>query len=160
MFKKLNEGGGGSFIALNDGESVEGCFRGEPYEFFNIYLEKPAREYPNYIPGSSFRFRINFIVKEDDKYVAKKLERGVTDGKRIQYLLEEHGMDSLYKVKRQGAKGSEDTIYHIDFKASLTPEQKKNIDAVKLVELPYVDPNIQIEKDVQPEDIDDGDIPF
>lgn len=71
-------------LKIEDGKSIDGVFRGDPYEFEQHWTGK----FPTECPGRAtcteckagdkpfFRFRINFIVKENGAYTAKVFEQG------------------------------------------------------------------------------------
>jgi hypothetical protein len=134
FFKKDIPSDGGMFIKLRDGESVEGIFRGEPHEFYSVFGDKERTEYPDYVKGSSYKFKINFIVREEGKPVAKIYQGGVTVRRRLEYLFEEFGQDCVYKIARKGS-GKDDTEYFLDKKADLNPDQVANIDKLDLCQL-------------------------
>lgn len=123
---------GGSFIKLKDGDEVVGVFRGEPHTFYQEFKSKI--EYPYKVAGASFKFRVNFVVKEKDGYVAKILQGGATLAEQISACREEYGLDCAYKIKRKGS-GKEDTVYSVLYKSELAPQAKKEIDQVELKKL-------------------------
>lgn len=123
---------GGVFIKLKDKESVEGVFRGEIYWFYQIFKDK--KEYQEWVEGSSFKFRINFIVKENGAYVSKILQQGVTLAKLIRKYTQECGMNTLFKIEREGS-GKDDTTYYLIPKGPVSPEDLKQINAVKHLRL-------------------------
>lgn len=86
-FKKLSNGGGGSkaFLRLKSGERVKGIFKGDPFDFRQHWSQSEKRSYictgddcEHCKAGekSSFRFRINVIVKENEAYTAKVWDQG------------------------------------------------------------------------------------
>ena len=127
-FKDLGSSGdgGGSFIRLKkDGESVKGVFQGNPYDYKQHWGDNKkticigmgcalcrAGDTPR------FRFRINFIIKENGAYTAKIWEQGITAYKDLSGLnktLQEEGYkldEYLVKITRSGL-GKEDTSYPI-----------------------------------------------
>lgn len=127
--KKAKEASsGGMFIRLKAGEEIVGAFRGEPRVLYKIYQDKT--EYDHKVEGSTFRFKINFVVKEGDKWVAKIWESSATDGTKITAVKQEYGLeDSLFKIRRDG-QGKE-TVYHILYKGPLG-EDKSVVDEVVL----------------------------
>ena len=133
-WKKIDDAkeGGGFFIKLKNGESIEGLFRGEPYCFYQIFEDK--KEYSERVEGSSFKFKINFIIKEKGAYVPKILQQGVTLAKLVRKYTNECGMDTLFKIEREGS-GKDDTTYYLIPKGPVLPESLKQINAVKLLPL-------------------------
>lgn len=130
--KKAKEASGGSFIKLKDGDEVVGVFRGEPYTFYQEF--KSRIEYPYKVEGASFKFRVNFVIKSKDGYVAKILQGGATMAEQISACKDEYGLDCIYKIKRKGS-GKDDTTYSVLFKSELTPAQKKELASVELLSL-------------------------
>jgi len=124
--------GGGMFVKLKSGESIEGVFRGEPYCCYEKFKER--QEYATYVEGSSLKFKINFIVKENGSYVAKILKQGMTLAKQIRKLTLECGMDTLFKLEREGS-GKDDTVYYLIPKGPVAPTSLQHIDAVPLLPL-------------------------
>lgn len=133
-FKKAKEESEKSslFIRLKDGESIEGVFRGEPYFFYQKF--KDPIEYEKWAEGRSFKFKINFITRDNGTPTAKIFQGGATLRDMLIDAADEYSLDTVFKIKRTGS-GKDDTRYSILFKASLTPEQIKTIGEVKLNEL-------------------------
>lgn len=111
-----------NYLRLKDKESATGIFIGDPYEFRTHWagtksdLCSEDSTCPHCAQGikSSFRFRINFIIKEGAQYVAKVFEQGWTTYLILKqlhegdYNLEKHVM----KISRSGS-GPHDTVYSI-----------------------------------------------
>lgn len=117
-----------SFLKLKDGESAIGVFKGDPYEFYEIYQQGVV---PAGTKGASFRFRINFITREGASYVAKVFQNGVTVYKTLKYLNEEYdGLENVVvKISRTGST-KDDTIYHV---LPLPPKQQPTEDGWTLI---------------------------
>lgn len=97
-------GSGGVFVRLKDKESITGVFRGDIYEFFQLW--KPGAK-PEIVaegtPKASFRFRLNFIVKENDVYTAKIFENNSSTYKKLAALAGEYELDDVtVKITRDG----------------------------------------------------------
>ena len=104
---KFNATSGGNsdpnVIKLKDGQSVTGVLRGEPVEF-----EKAFK------PGDTpkFRFKINMVLNQDGKLVAKVLQGGwklyaqLSDLQNAGWKLEE----SFVMIARRGSQMN-DTVY-------------------------------------------------
>lgn len=123
---------GGKYIRLKDGESIQGVFAGAPRVFYKNFSSKEERDTP--ATGFSFRFQINFLVKEGEIYVAKIFEQGYTVRSTLLTVRDEYGMDCVYKISRKGS-GMEDTEYSILFKQNLTPELIAKLGKVELIPL-------------------------
>lgn len=131
---QIKTGDGGNFLKVKNKETVSVVFRGEPYEFYSVFGSKSA--VPEGTKGSKFRFLINAIVFEDGKFVAKPWEQGISVYKQLAHLNKEFGLEGKMKITRSGS-GKDDTEYSIlpDIKAPLSDAQKKQLDAVALVDL-------------------------
>lgn len=102
-----------NFLKLKPGETAQGVFRGELYDFRTHWADNRS----TICPGSEceicklgqkskFRFRVNFIVKEDqDTYVAKVIEQGWTFYEVLRALNEgDYELEKyVMKVTRQGS---------------------------------------------------------
>lgn len=153
-----------SFVKLEAEKSIQGVFRGEPYDFRAHYLDRRGIKCTGEncelcLAGnkSKFRFRINFITKQDDKYVAKVFEQGLTVYKQMS-ALQGGGYDlerSVVKITRHGS--GLDTEYSIIpiANGSLTPEKEKEVAAVELNSLDHQTPS-----ETEPPSTDLDNIPF
>lgn len=77
-FPKRSNGGGSdgpsNYLRIKDGESVTGILRGELYKYYQTGFGPTAQVVG---PGEGKeRFKANFVVKEDEKFVAKLWEFG------------------------------------------------------------------------------------
>lgn len=113
-----------SFLKLKDGDSCIGVFRGEPHEFYEIFKQG---EVPPGTKGASFRFRINFVMREGSAYVAKVFQNGITAYKTLQHLNQEYdGLENVVvKITRTGST-KDDTVYHV---LPLPPKQQPSEEA-------------------------------
>ncbi len=131
-------GGSNDFLKLKNGDSVTGVFRGDEYEFYGSWKEG------KFVvgEGKSFRFRINFITKDESgTYVAKVLEQGVTVYNQLKDLHAEYDLtETIVKITRSGA-GPSDTSYSIlpIKKSQVGPELEKQLQAVELKDLGHSD---------------------
>lgn len=116
------------YISLKDGQFIEGVFIGQPYPFYYIYKNKS--EFTEKVPGASFRFRINFAVRENDTWKIKIFSGGATLRDLILDAKEEFGLATIFKIKRTGST-KDDTRYSIfPSKISLTEKDKITIKAL------------------------------
>jgi len=147
-FSQVFEQGIGAdvFIRLADGQSIEGVLRGDPYEFWQHWVNKIPSECKGKgcqlcAEGSKaiFRFRINMIVKgEDGNLIAKIFEQGKTIYQLLQDL-SVSGYDlevTKIKIARKGSTMS-DTTYNVlpVPNGVLNEYQLKAVQAVKLNDL-------------------------
>lgn len=150
-FKDLpQETSGGSFVKIGAGESVIGVFRGEPHDFRQHWVGDRSEIC---LGGSSgdgcvhcangirptFRFRINFMVKEGNAYIAKIFEQGRRVYDQLKGLHADYDLEqTVVKISRQGS-GKDDTVYSVlplpPPKGSLSKEALSAIKDVKLHDL-------------------------
>lgn len=130
-------GGGGNYVKLADGETIEGVFVGKPVFFWYNFDKK---EYLPYVenarkPGKDFvfRFRTNFIVEEEGGYSAKIMEYGQKVLDVVYDAITEDGREAKYRIKRIGT--GQGTSYTVRLKGKLTPEEISVIGAVPLREI-------------------------
>lgn len=108
--RDLSEGGGSTFLKFKDGESKIGVFRGEIYEFFQVWENGKSRVVgPE--EGKS-RFRLNFITKEDGELKAKIFEFSLTTYNVLAEISSDYDLEkTAVKVTRRGM--GTDTTYLI-----------------------------------------------
>ena len=158
MKQEREKGGGSLYIKLKDGGFVEGLFRGEPHFFYQVFKDKV--EYENWAEGRSFKFKINFITKnEEGKLVAKVFQGGSTLRDMLLDAREEYGLDCVFKIKRTGST-KDDTRYSILFKKVLTPEEMEGIKGVKLISLEKKDGDQNFAAEEPPPPETESDLPF
>lgn len=112
---------GKNYLKLKDKESARGVFRGDPY-LFRIHWtgQKSAVcsgvSCPHCKVGekSSFRFRINFLLRENDQFVAKIWEQGWKVYLQLKALHEsDYDLEkTTVKVSRTGSDKN-DTSYAV-----------------------------------------------
>lgn len=115
-------GGGKDFIKLKDGDMIEGCFIGDPIDYRDHFKEGvcEGEMCPLCQQGkkSSFKFRINFVTKENDMLVAKIWQQGWTAYSTLAGLSDVYEKDGIdiskqkFRITRKGS-GKEDTEYQI-----------------------------------------------
>lgn len=120
--------GSGLFLKLESGKSVQCMVVGEPYGFYQIYPEK--KEYADWVPGSSFRFKINVAVLENGAFTMKIFNQGVTVAKTLRKFLQKLGPNTLFEIEREGS-GKDDTVYHIIPMGPVSPEQLEQVKKLK-----------------------------
>lgn len=127
MFKdddKLPAESTGSFLKLQDKESVRGVFRGVPYDYAQHFNQTENKSYTCEGPNCgyckkeekkpSFRFKMNFVTKDaDGKLTAKIFESGVSVYKQLRELDKQYsGLTKvIVTVTRNGVK--KNTTYSI-----------------------------------------------
>lgn len=139
QFRKIEETAGSqSYIRLKDKESVVGMFVGDPYEFFSLWENSKPRAVPEGTPGASFRFRLNFVVREGTNFTPKIFENGATVYRQLDELNAEYdGLDTIYvKITRNGS-GMETTYSILPSKAAPKAEELKHIKSLDLHDLSH-----------------------
>ncbi len=151
---KFSAGGGGSFLKINDKESVVGLFRGDPFEYKQHWINKqgvyctgegcPAcadDEKKNAQDGgkrkATFRFRLNFVTYDGVEYKPWILEQGWNFYQDLKGLHEgDYNLEkTLVKITRMGTGNmTKYTILPVANKV-MTEEELARIGQVKLLEL-------------------------
>jgi len=142
---KHSGSGSGLFVRLaNDRDKVVGVFVGDPYarethwtgERYEVCTGEGCSicaegKRPN------LRVSMNFYVPAERDL--KVIEGGVTWFKDLLKARDKYGLDKgLFEIERHGAAGDPKTSYTILPEEKLTPEQTKEIDALRLHDLPKV----------------------
>lgn len=143
---RSNSEGTMNLIRLKSGESLRGVFRGDVHEFKQHWSENRSVVCPGLNlcekcangEKASFRFSINFVLKENEHYIAKVWEQGWQTYLALK-ALHEGGYDLekyLMKISRSGATKN-DTTYSIVPVPNglLSPAQLVEVSKVKLVQL-------------------------
>lgn len=132
--KRANSGhdGPSNYLKIKDGESVTGILRGKIHTYYQSGFGPTAQIVG---PGEGKeRFRHNFVVKENDKYVAKVWEFGPKIYDMLS-ALDEAGWDlskTLLTVSRSGST-KENTKYTVTpNKKEPTPAAMKEIEKLEM----------------------------
>lgn len=152
-------GNGGKFLKLGDGEHVYCVLRGDikvSYSRWTGSTYEPAKKGEE---GASMRFKVNAIVAEDKKPVAKILEGGghlYFDLKGIndEYPLE----DTMIKITRTGVK--QNTRYTVIVAGPKAQPDEKTMAAIKAVQLLSLEPKGSVQTDDVPAFDDEDGPPF
>lgn len=135
-----SENGNGVFLKLKDGESVTGVFRGEVYEFRSKWENGKSKLVDEKDPEGKTRFRLNFVMREGDKFVPKIWEFGVSVYNQLADINEEYDLtQTKVKLTRRGT--GTDTTYSILplLKEPIPPKVMKEIEDVILNVLEHKD---------------------
>jgi len=142
--------GSKSFLKLKDKESATGIFRGEIHEFYAAWDGSKYKEVPEGTQGGSFRFRINFVVKEESNFVPKIFENGKGVYRQLAELHSEYDLqETVVKITRSGTETETTyTIMPLPPKMQMSKETKAFVDKIELLPLTakqsnaaYVDSN-------------------
>jgi hypothetical protein len=123
--------GSNLFLKLKDGESKTGVCRGEIYEFTIKWEGGKSSVCSPDDEGAKTRFRLNFVVHEDGKFVPKIWEYGLIVYNLLSEIAEEYDLEKTkLKITRRGT--GTDTVYMI------LPLLKEPIPAKTLAEIEAV----------------------
>jgi hypothetical protein len=149
-FKKSENAGGKNFLKLKAGDKVKGIFRGEPLDFRIHWITGRSSECPGLATcehcktgtKSAFRFRINFITKENDAYVAKILEQGWTTYELLESLHEPYNLEkTVVEITRRG-EGLNTSYTVVPLpppNGAVSPELEKKLAAIALHDLKNIE---------------------
>lgn len=153
-----------SFVKLTDGQTVTGIFRGEAFEFRTHWHERRSVVCPGdgcelcmTKDKPKYQFRVNFITKENEAYIAKIWQGSYNFYDQLRDLNTDYPIDqNILKITRDGSG------LHTKYKAlpilnsQITPELEAKISQIPLNELGHI---TDFEK--EPADGPDlSDIPF
>ena len=135
-FRKIEDvTGSNNYIKLKDKESIVGVFQGDIHEFFVRWENGKATEVAEGAPGASFRFRVNFVLKDGSTFAPKIFEQGVTVYRQLEELHAEYDLTTIFvKITRNGV--GQDTSYSVlPSKAQIKKEELAHIKTLKLHDL-------------------------
>lgn len=157
-------GDGGAFLKIEDNSSVNGLLRGDVLKFYQCWPQGGDKQvFDKPTPGASPRFKVNFIIHEEGKFVAKIWEFPPTVSNMLADIAEAYDLTQT-KIKISKHKQGKKTSYMILPLANekLTAKHLKEINAVELNTL-----SVPVEqapqgplKNYVPSDDDGSDIPF
>lgn len=108
-FKDLpkNESSGGAlpFLKLQNNETVTGILTGDIYDFHHIFAERKV--VPPGTKGAAFRFRVNFVTKDAQGFVAKVWEQGAVVYNKLKDL------DAIIRKMSKGQQDLSTTVVEI-----------------------------------------------
>ncbi len=156
--------GGGSFLKIEDNSSVNILVRGDVLKYYQNWPrggEKLVFDKPT--AGAKPRFKVNVIIHEDGKFVAKVWDFPPTVSNMLADIAEAYDL-SQTKIKISKDKFGDKTSYRVMPLANekLTAKHLKEINAVELNTLtisPTETGPKEPLKSYAPGD-DDGDLPF
>lgn len=128
--------GGGLFLTLKDGESAVGVFRGEPVTYFAKWVNGKTYPCSEDEDEASFKFRINFLTRENEVLVAKIFEKGAPTYRDLQAIHQEFNLEeTIVKVTRTG-EGKESRYKVMPVKENkVSAEMEAQLKAVTLKDL-------------------------
>lgn len=150
-----------NFVKLKDKESVVGVFMGDPLHFYSVWENNRTKEVPEGTPGASFKFKINFFVKDSAGFTAKIFQGGVKLYNQLIELHDEWDLEKTWiKITRQGT-GTETEYLLTPSKKEVTKEELKYLKSMELLPLeakPKANGEFQMQHSEN--DGDDTHIPF
>lgn len=148
QMKQSDGNGGGSFLKLESGKSVNGVFRGELYTFWQTWPQGGTKQvFAEPTPGAQMRFKANVVIYEDGKFVAKAWEFSPTVNNMLYEISQELDITKTKcKISRIGE--GKKTQYII---IPLGPLDAKSLKAIEAVELVQLEP-----REPQPDTGDNG----
>lgn len=154
------------FLQLKNGESATGVLRGEIYEFFIKWVNGKSEQVRANDPEGKSRFKVNIVVNEEGKFVAKIWEFSFFVYNDLANIASEYDITKTkIKITRNGS-GTETRYLILPLlKEPLGPKAMEQIEAVKLNILNKDKPNVDTyspgENDFgEPPVETDEDIPF
>lgn len=152
-------GGSGKFLKLGDGESVYCVLRGDikvSYSRWTGTTYEPAKKGEE---GASMRFKVNAIVAEDKKPVAKILEGGGHLYFDLKGINEEYPLeDTMIKITRTGVK--QNTRYSVIVAGPKAQPDAKTMEAIQAVQLHSLESKSKAQTSDVPNFDDSEDVPF
>jgi hypothetical protein len=126
--------GGGKFLKIEIGQSVNGVFRGEAMSYWQRWPKggvKETSDEPK--PGFAERFKINFVVHEEGAFISKIFDCNVQTYNQIAEINESMDIEAMKcKISRQPTgKGSMYMVLPL-LKEPLKPKALAEIEATEL----------------------------
>lgn len=119
---------GKHYLRLKDGDQIIGVFRGQPYEFYEIFNQG---EVPKSTQGATYRFRVNFITKEGSNYVAKIFQNGTRILGKMQRVNQVYnGLENVAVILSRTGSTKDDTMYDV---IALPDKQQPTEEGWKLI---------------------------
>lgn len=132
-----------TFLKLDNGQSVVGCFRGELMHFHSRWEDGRSQTCDKDAENAQFRFRVNFVFKErgfihDNQgfFASRIFENGIVAYEQICELVDEFDLENTWvRIKRVG--NDKFTRYEIEpiRKFEITEEQQMLLKSVDLKKL-------------------------
>lgn len=131
---KNSDEGGGSFLKIEDGQSVTGVFRGNVHKYYQLWPqggEKKVSDEP--FPGAQLRFKANFVVYENKQFVAKIFDFVANTNNSLANLSKVCDVRKTKVMITRNGMGKKTTYTVLPvLNEPITEEQLKKIEAVEL----------------------------
>lgn len=136
----------GLFIRMKDGDRIQGIFKGDPHIYRLHWIEKRSYEcvgkdsceYCKSGDKPKFRFKINFLTKEDGTWLAKIFEGNYGTFKDLKEMHENSYAlpETFVSVARSGDKqNTRYVVMPVKANGGLKPDQLAKLDKIPLNEL-------------------------
>lgn len=168
-FKRMavssGNGDGGPFLKIEDNSSVTGVLRGEVFEFYQSWPEGGSKQiFDKPTAGAMPRFKVNFIVFEEGRFIAKIWDFPPTISNMLADIGDSYDLSTI-KIKitknRSGKRVSYMVLPLAGDKDKLSAKHLKEINAVELNILGHQEPAPQpAVKNFAPGADDESDVPF
>ena len=163
-------GGGENYLKLKSGDSIKGIFRGDPHDYYMHWVgeEEGQRTSVECAAGNcihcakgnkkKFRFRVNFVLKENGKYVARIFEQGPRLYNNLRELAKAgYDLEKTVVVLGRQVSGFNDTTY------TVLPDPISKVDKTLDMELQLIKLNDlanPVDDSGSVSSTDDSDVPF
>jgi hypothetical protein len=135
QLKQSDGNGGGTFLKVEEGKSVNVVFRGDVFEFYQVWPQGGTKQvFTEPTAGASMRFKVNAIVHEDGKFVAKLWEFPPTVSNLLFEISQEVDLTKT-KCKLSRVGSGKKTQWVVIPLGPLDAKALKAIDAVELLPL-------------------------
>jgi hypothetical protein len=101
--REVSSGQGNLFLKFKDGDSKTGIFRGEIYEYHQVWENGKSQIVSEDHPQAKSRFRANFVIYEDGKFTPKIFEFGLAVYNQLAAIADEYKIEDIkVKITRRG----------------------------------------------------------
>lgn len=152
-------GGASKYLRLSDGDVVYCILKGEiktSYQKWTGSTYEPAKKGEQ---GASLRFKVNAVVFEDKKPVAKILEGGGHLYFDLKNINEEFPLETtMIKITRTGVK--QNTRFTVSVAGPKAQPDEKTMKTIEQLELHSLESKAQVQTTDVPSFDDSDDVPF
>lgn len=136
---KKHEASGGNWLKLqNDGDKAVVVFLGEPYPREVCFVDGKYVLFDDKLKAQGLKpsLRVALNVALYDTKEVKVLEQGVTFFKDLVRVRDKYGLQKwAFEIQRHGAAKDPKTTYSILPEHQLTPDEQRELQALKLLDL-------------------------
>ena len=128
--------GSGRYIRLeNHGDSIQGCFVGQPLAYEIVWVGNGSEEYDPTNPlhkADEVRMVVAWNFFDREKKEMRVWERGITFFRQWKRQHDKHGANQWFTIERDGKAGSKKTTYLLERDGEVDPEEWASIQGVAL----------------------------